>query len=1106
MNIRLRIQRSATLLVALLAVVGIVFPTNSLAADADKVIIGGSSSYSAGDTVNIEVRVPWPDSIDVNPVEIVLVVDASASLDSYIAAAKTPLKNFVDDLANFPGAAKVSVVTFGHRPSSSSAPNSPFTHTQFAMRQIKTSTDRTDLKNAINSIDTNSLEAYSDIRQGIIYGNSKFSTSSNVSKRYLVLVTDGLDNYPASGSSILGETSWNGQCAITPSGASNISGLRYDEFTILPGGDTSKKLDFSFNDGSNKHYISPCGYGQGDSIPTGSQFINKMTTAFSNTDRATSLQDTINQIYYLITPAQVEVTDRLNSNVFDSIITTQNPKNCSSGDTYSFGDTQKTGAISFSSTALSPSKNGTCIRISARVKSGASTGSQSINSSINSVKYKNVPGDILSETDIKLGSINISGGTFPTPDPTSTPIDNSPTPTPTPKPTPISTPPPSTKDLGLNAGPNFSVNAGEQHTSSVSLQYYPNSSAWSTSDRVMLKITGIVSSSSSCPSSYTADAVSTGSNITAGLNTLGNDTTFLYFPDSSRSVIVKPNTSASPGNYKVCLGGMLVGHTDIYATDSLNFTVVAQSKDLALTTESGISISTGTNYNTAVGLQYLPSASAWNSSDRVNHRSVGIVPAGATCPDDGGLRTTGSGPTAGISLNGIYKTVNFNTPSIPFTIQVDNSTDPGNYKICLYAIRVRESISDPYVKAYKELNFTVTAPPKSIGLTTEPNIKINAGATYTTSAGIQYLPSDSAWDTSDRLWLKITGIMPASSSCPADARADDVTSGTGSASNITAGIDNLGDGFKYLYYDTASKSIKIQPGTNTPIGDYKICLGLSLNGSSDVVTVDAINFAVTQQSWIQIGRSLGQAVGETGDVHSNSGLTIKVPINQYFFKDGTAGVVTAKAAFDDPAQDRFTTAAAKLWRIPSYPDVITTDSYTRLRQAILDNVGQTAINSNSASDINTACTNHQTVVIHQASLAQGELLNSADLPACAGKNIIFLIDGAATFDANVINNSNNITFTFIASGDITVDQNVDQLDGVYIFGHNFDGGGGDTQLVVNGSLIGLAGSSPSSSTGSFNLHRSLADNTTPALLIRYQPKYLFLLKDVMGTSNYTWSE
>ena len=102
---------------------------------------------------------------------------------------------------------------------------------------------------------------------------------------------------------------------------------------------------------------------------------------------------------------------------------------------------------------------------------------------------------------------------------------------------------------------------------------------------------------------------------------------------------------------------------------------------------------------------------------------------------------------------------------------------------------------------------------------------------------------------------------------------------------------------------------------------------------------------------------------------------------------------------------------------------------------------------------------------------------------------------------------------------------IDGRVGMHIFGGSFrDGsiydpetGGVDDPLIINGSLIGLATQSPVSTKGTFSqgtfsgLQRNLSfgaagNDNLPAERIAYQPKYLFLLREILGASNFTWSE
>jgi hypothetical protein len=93
---------------------------------------------------------------------------------------------------------------------------------------------------------------------------------------------------------------------------------------------------------------------------------------------------------------------------------------------------------------------------------------------------------------------------------------------------------------------------------------------------------------------------------------------------------------------------------------------------------------------------------------------------------------------------------------------------------------------------------------------------------------------------------------------------------------------------------------------------------------------------------------------------------------------------------------------------------------------------------------------------------------------------------------------------FIVRGNITVDPIVDRLDGFYIADESFDSGDSGTQLTVNGGVIAFG----PELGDPFVLDRDLGDSnaSTPSEKFIYEPKYLWLFRQQLGTSESTFEE
>ena len=120
---------------------------------------------------------------------------------------------------------------------------------------------------------------------------------------------------------------------------------------------------------------------------------------------------------------------------------------------------------------------------------------------------------------------------------------------------------------------------------------------------------------------------------------------------------------------------------------------------------------------------------------------------------------------------------------------------------------------------------------------------------------------------------------------------------------------------------------------------------------------------------------------------------------------------------------------------------------------------------------------------------------------------VFFVDG----DLNVLGNytlpAGDNTVTFIVSGDITVDNAVTQLDGIYIAGNGFtSGAGAGKQLLINGAVYTNT-LSFGRSLASSNCGVAVCDNAvSPAELLIFDPKYLVGLSAILGSSSFSWRE
>jgi len=117
-------------------------------------------------------------------------------------------------------------------------------------------------------------------------------------------------------------------------------------------------------------------------------------------------------------------------------------------------------------------------------------------------------------------------------------------------------------------------------------------------------------------------------------------------------------------------------------------------------------------------------------------------------------------------------------------------------------------------------------------------------------------------------------------------------------------------------------------------------------------------------------------------------------------------------------------------------------------------------------------------------------------------NNVFFIDGNLTVDGNLTLNSSDSS-VFVVKGDITVNTNVTEIDGIYIAGGGFRDTTDDSHLT--GNTLDVYGSIYAQTV---NLNRILTsgNESTPAERIYYQPKYIVAVNSLLGSPAISWKE
>ncbi len=120
---------------------------------------------------------------------------------------------------------------------------------------------------------------------------------------------------------------------------------------------------------------------------------------------------------------------------------------------------------------------------------------------------------------------------------------------------------------------------------------------------------------------------------------------------------------------------------------------------------------------------------------------------------------------------------------------------------------------------------------------------------------------------------------------------------------------------------------------------------------------------------------------------------------------------------------------------------------------------------------------------------------------------VVFINGSMDINKN-INIGTASGIVFVVKNDVNIDEDVENVDGVFIVGGQFTTSGDtssscpntsstDEHLVIHGAVyVG----------GKACFNRNLANNTNPAETIIYEPKYLWLFREILGTTRNIFKE
>lgn len=315
---------------------------------------------------------------------------------------------------------------------------------------------------------------------------------------------------------------------------------------------------------------------------------------------------------------------------------------------------------------------------------------------------------------------------------------------------------------------------------------------------------------------------------------------------------------------------------------------------------------------------------------------------------------------------------------------------------------------------------------------------------------------------------------------------------------------------------TGSQPAFVIPRSSIPIPEYACGQTVQYQLRKTIPTPITGTAMITGTVYCSSSSNTSTAYG-AGDVHSNgsiSGMTI--PSIKNFFTDGVGGIVSASSGIGI-GNDQLMGPNLLDWRMANY-GLVKTSAFTALENQAKVNAKVTSL---PAETITAA-----SIVGHCGAGSSGIFKSSTSVTisspvafgsSCNDRNVVYFIQGDLTINSNITDTSTTGTLTFVVSGNVTVASAVTRADGVYAFGGFFNdnpSSNATQALTVNGALLGLAGASPSSNTGTFSngsvigLGRDLGTNnsTTPAEVIVYQPKYLARVASFLGSSTFTWEE
>lgn len=321
-------------------------------------------------------------------------------------------------------------------------------------------------------------------------------------------------------------------------------------------------------------------------------------------------------------------------------------------------------------------------------------------------------------------------------------------------------------------------------------------------------------------------------------------------------------------------------------------------------------------------------------------------------------------------------------------------------------------------------------------------------------------------------------------------------------SSYTVNLSRTGVGYTRTYPSLDTYTI-------TNLGNSATCSVTPASSNAEcTATGDVVNadFGITPSAlpagpWIQ---------GTGGDMRSDQGFDVTIPSGQYM--SITSGTLASPGIiFNFDVNGNFSTRG---WHADDngYGGRSIKTSYTSVKNA-LTRAGSSVYDF--FGEANSPCTGTVPNCALGASEAEGFFQHTGDVNLTAvsnsftaGRDYIFLVQGNLNINSN-ITIPPGATAMFVASGNITVNGAVTNIEGIYSADADFIVlvSPSNAQLTVGGSVIGNALSNAANTTPFIN-NRTMgsANDTTPSVRFIYRPDFVLNAPSLIKGSNYNFTE